>query len=219
MPAFNLQLRQVQAFVALVENLKRYRGIAGSGSCAIDSFRGNRRPGARTRHCADCPECGTHTVALTPAGKALLPHAREVLSAVEKTYAAAAEAAVSARGIVNIIANESVSTYVLSQVLMTIRGRWRTRYLGVSVAGCPAGRGGDSVRSGAFDLGTAPRHPPIGSRSPRLVRQTANGPRASIWSLHSYRSSCLRLLPILSRGLTAGRRCGSIGTRSVSCIR
>ncbi len=151
MPTFNLQLRQVQAFVALVEKgsvtaASRALGLAQSTvSEAITAL--ERELGtALIAH-----KRGTHTVALTPAGKVLLPRAREVLSAVEKTYGAVAEAAVSARGVVNIIANESVSTYVLSQVLMTIRRRWRNTEFAVSVAACPEVREG--IRGGAFDLG------------------------------------------------------------------
>src|SRR5580704_3888168 len=148
---FNLQLRQVQAFVALVEQesitaASQALGLAQSTvSEAIVAL--ERELGTPLI----AHKRGTHTVALTPAGKVLLPRAREVLAAVEKTYAAAAEAAVSARGVVNIIANESVSTYVLAQVLMTIRRRWRNTQFAVSVAACPEVREG--VRGGAFDLG------------------------------------------------------------------
>jgi DNA-binding transcriptional LysR family regulator len=150
-PAFNLQLRQVQAFVALVEQesitaASQALGLAQSTvSEAIVAL--ERELGTPLI----AHKRGTHTVALTPAGKVLLPRAREVLAAVEKTYAAAAEAAVSARGVVNIIANESVSTYVLAQVLMIIRRRWRNTQFAVSVAACPEVREG--VRGGAFDLG------------------------------------------------------------------
>ena len=151
MPAFNLELRQVRAFVALVENgsvtaASRALGLAQSTvSEAITAL--ERELGtALIAH-----RRGTHTVALTPAGNVLLPRAREVLAAVEKTYAAVAEVAVSARGVVSIIANESVSTYVLSQVLMTIRRRWSNTQFAVSVAACPEVREG--VRGGAFDLG------------------------------------------------------------------
>jgi DNA-binding transcriptional LysR family regulator len=151
MPASNLQLRQVEAFVALVENgtvtaASQALGLAQSTvSEAIASL--ERELGTELI----AHKRGTHTVALTPAGKVLLPRAREVLTAVEKTYAAVAEAAVSARGVVNIVANESVSTYVLSQVLATIRRRWRNTQFAISVAPCPEVREG--VRGGAFDLG------------------------------------------------------------------
>jgi DNA-binding transcriptional LysR family regulator len=150
-PAFNLELRQVRAFVALVENgsvtaasqaLSLAQSTVSEAIAALERELGT----ALIAH-----KRGTHTMALTPAGNVLLPRAREVLAAVEKTYAAVAEAAVSARGVVNIIANESVSTYVLSQVLMMVRRRWRNTQFAVSVAACPEVREG--VRSGAFDLG------------------------------------------------------------------
>jgi DNA-binding transcriptional LysR family regulator len=151
MPGFNLQLRQVQAFVALVENgsvtaASQSLGLAQSTVSEAIAALERELGTALIAH-----KRGAHTVALTPAGKVLLPHAREVLAAVENTYAAAAEAAVSARGVVNIIANESVSTYVLAQVLMTIRRRWRNTQFAVSVAACPEVREG--VKGGAFDLG------------------------------------------------------------------
>jgi DNA-binding transcriptional LysR family regulator len=150
-PAFNLELRQVRAFVALVENgsvtaASQALGLAQSTVSEAIAALERELGTSLIAH-----KRGTHTVALTPAGKILLPRAREVLAAVEKTYAAVAEAAVSARGVVNIIANESVSTYVLSHVLMTIRRRWRNTQFAVSVAACPDVREG--VRGGAFDLG------------------------------------------------------------------
>jgi DNA-binding transcriptional LysR family regulator len=150
-PASNLQLRQLQAFVALVENrtvtaASRALGLAQSTvSEAIASL--ERELGAQLI----AHKRGTHTTVLTPAGKILLPPAREVLAAVEKTYVALAEATVTARGVVNIITNESVSTYVLSQVLVMIRRRWRNTQFAVSVAACPEICEG--VRGGTFDLG------------------------------------------------------------------
>ena len=114
MPASNMQLRQVQAFVALVEN-----GTVTAASQALGLAQStiSEAIGALERELGTAliaHKRGTHTVALTPAGKAALPRARELLAAVEKTYAAVAEAAVSARGVVNIIANESISTYCAS---------------------------------------------------------------------------------------------------------
>ena len=151
MPAFNLELRQVRAFVAVVENgsvtaaaqaLSLAQSTVSEAIAALERELGT----ALIAH-----KRGSRTVALTPAGKVLLPRARDVLAAVEKSYAAVAKAASSARGVVNIIANESVSTYVLSHVLTTMRQRWPNIQFTVSVAACPEIREG--VRSGAFDLG------------------------------------------------------------------
>ncbi len=149
--AFNLELRRVRAFVALVESgsvtaaaqaLSLAQSTVSEAIAALERELGT----ALIAH-----KRGTHTVALTPAGQVLLRHARNVLVAVDKTYVAMAKAAVSARGVVNIIANESVSTYVLARVLTTARRRWRNTQFAVSVAACPEIREG--VRSGAFDLG------------------------------------------------------------------
>ena len=149
--AFKLELRQLRAFVALVENgsvtsASRALGLAQSTvSEAIASLERELGTTLITH------QRGSRFVALTPAGRILLPRGRDVLAAVDKTYAAMANAAVSARGVVNIVANESVSTYLLSPVLAMMRRRWRNTQFAVSVAACPEVREG--VRSGAFDLG------------------------------------------------------------------
>jgi DNA-binding transcriptional LysR family regulator len=150
-PAFNLELRQLRAFVALVENgsvtaASHALGLAQSTvSEAIKAL--ERELGtALIAH-----KRGSHSVALTPAGRVLLPHGRNVLAAVDKACVAVVKAASNARGVVNIIANESVSTYLLSPVLATMRRRWRNTQFTVSVAACPEVREG--VKSGAFDLG------------------------------------------------------------------
>jgi DNA-binding transcriptional LysR family regulator len=150
-PAFNLELRQLRAFVALVENgsvtaTAHALGLAQSTVSEAIAALERELGTAVIAH-----KRGSHTVDLTPAGQALLPYGRDVLAAVDKTYVAMAKVAVSARGVVNIIANESVSTYLLSPVLATMRRRWRNTQFAVSVAACPEVREG--VRSGAFDLG------------------------------------------------------------------
>ena len=150
-PAFNLELRQVRAFVALVEHgsitaTSQTLGLAQS--TVSEAIAGLERV-LGTELIAH--HRGIHSVVLTPAGRVLLPRAREVLAAVDKAYVAVAKAAANARGVVNIIANESVSTYLLSPVLANMRRRWRNTQFTVSVAACPEVREG--VKSGAFDLG------------------------------------------------------------------
>ncbi len=149
--ASNLEIRQLRAFAALVENgsvtaasqaLSLAQSTVSEAIAALERELG----AALVTH-----KRGARTATLTPAGKVLLPHAREVLAAVDKVYVAVAEEAVSARGVVNIIANESVSTYVLSGVLQAMRRRWRNTQFAVSVASCPEVREG--INSGAFDLG------------------------------------------------------------------
>ncbi len=94
---------------------------------------------------------GSHDLTLTEAGHALLPHARKVLSAVDDAQVAVASATQCARAHVDIVANESVSTYLLPPVLARLRDRWPNTRLTVSVATCVGVREG--VAGGAFDLG------------------------------------------------------------------
>lgn len=150
-PAFNLELRQLRAFVALVD----YGSVtAASHALGLAQSTVSEAIAALERELGTAViahKRGSRIVGLTPAGQVLLPCGRDVLAAVEKIYVAMAKAAVSARGVVNIIANESVSTYLLSPVLAMMRRRWRNTQFAVSVAACPEVREG--VRSGAFDLG------------------------------------------------------------------
>jgi LysR family pca operon transcriptional activator len=150
-PASDLELRHLRAFVALVEHgsvtaasqaLGRAQSTISESLAALERALGaslvERQPGASAN-------------LLTAAGETLLPHAREVLAAVDKTYVAVAETAARARGAVHIVANESVSTYVLSGVLTKLRAHWPNTRFSVSVATCPDIRQG--VRDGAFDVG------------------------------------------------------------------
>jgi DNA-binding transcriptional LysR family regulator len=149
--AFNMEIRQVRAFVALVENgsvtaASHALGLAQSTVSEAIAALERELGTALIAH-----KRGSHSVALTPAGRVLLPRGRDVLAAIDKTYVAVAKAAVAARGVVNIIANESVSTYLLSPVLAKMRHRWRNTKFAVSVAACPEIREG--VKCGDFDLG------------------------------------------------------------------
>jgi DNA-binding transcriptional LysR family regulator len=94
---------------------------------------------------------GNRTVSLTQAGLALLPRAREVLAAVDQAYVTVVKEAATARGVVNIIANESVSTYVLPHILRTMRRRWPNTRFSVSVATCAEVR--ERFNDSAFHLG------------------------------------------------------------------
>jgi DNA-binding transcriptional LysR family regulator len=150
-PACDLELRQLRAFVALIDrgsitqaahSLKLAQSTVSEALAALERALGatvvSRRRGSRDW-------------ALTPAGQALLPNAREVLAAIDRTYVAIADAAAETRGVVDIVANESVSTYVLSQVLAHLRSRWPNTRFSVSVATCSEIRQG--VGEGAFDVG------------------------------------------------------------------
>jgi DNA-binding transcriptional LysR family regulator len=135
-PAFDLELRQLRAFVALVENggvtaaskaLNHAQSTVSEAISALERTLGT----ALTHH-----KQGSRPVSLTESGRALLPRARDVLAAVDRAYATVVKEAVSAHDVFNIVANESVSTYVLSHVLRTIRERWPNTRFSVSVATC-----------------------------------------------------------------------------------
>jgi DNA-binding transcriptional LysR family regulator len=150
-PVSNLELRQLRAFVALVENgsVTEASHVLGLAQSTVSEAIATLERELGTVLIAH--KRGSRSVVLTPAGRILLPRGRKVLAAVDKTYVAVAKAVESARGVVNIIANESVSTYLLSPVLATVRRHWRNTQFAVSIAACPEVREG--VRCGAFDLG------------------------------------------------------------------
>jgi DNA-binding transcriptional LysR family regulator len=94
---------------------------------------------------------GAHSVALTPAGAALLPYARAVLASLEDAQVAVAAVTRDVRTSVEIIANESVSTYLLPRALGVLRERWPNTRFAVTVGMCPSITEG--VASGRFDIG------------------------------------------------------------------
>jgi DNA-binding transcriptional LysR family regulator len=146
-----LEVRHLRAFVALVEEERvtaAARTLGLAQSTVSESL-------AALERAAGAPlilrRRGVHALALTDAGRALLPHARTILSAVDAAQSAMAATTFQAPARVNIIANESVSTYLLPGVLPPLRRRWpRTRFA-VSVAACAGVLEG--VADGAFDLG------------------------------------------------------------------
>lgn len=146
-----LELRHLRALVALVDHgsltaaaqaLGMAQSTMSETMAALDRTLGTpavaRRRGARGN-------------LLTPAGRALLPHARRVLAAVEDAQAAVAEVTREARASVDIVANESVSSYLLPDALALLRDRWPGTRFAVTVGTCQAVR--DGVARGRFDVG------------------------------------------------------------------
>src|SRR5215208_5870 len=149
--ALDLELRQLRAFVMLVEQgsmtaVARALGVAQStvseAVAALERALGTRAV-ARRR--------GVHGVALTPAGEALLPYARSVLAALEDAHVAVAAVARDVRASVEVVANESVSTYLLPRALAELRERWPNTQFAVTVGMCPSITKG--LASGRFDVG------------------------------------------------------------------
>lgn len=94
---------------------------------------------------------GTRGTSLSAAGEALLPHARAVVAALDAAHASVASAVNEARATIEIIANESVSTYLLARALPPLRARWPNARFAISVGMCPEVRRG--VAGGHYDVG------------------------------------------------------------------
>src|SRR5829696_3904480 len=120
----SVDLRQLRAFVALADSgsitaASRALGVAQSTlSEALAALeRAVSTPLLQRRG-------GAHGTVLTAAGHALLSQARRVLAVVDELHVAVADAVASARGTVEIVAPESISTYVLPRILANARQRW-----------------------------------------------------------------------------------------------
>lgn len=146
-----LELRHLRAFVTLVDHgsmtsaarvLRVAQSTISEALAALERVLGTRVM-ARNR--------GAHRVALTPAGAALLPYARDVLASLEDAQLAVAAVVREVRTSVEIIANESVSTYLLPRALGELRERWPNARFAVTVGMCPSIAEG--VATGRFDLG------------------------------------------------------------------
>jgi DNA-binding transcriptional LysR family regulator len=160
--ALDLELRQLRAFVLLVDtgNLSataRLLGVAQStmseGVAALERALGTRIV-VRKR--------GGHGIALTAAGGTLLPYARKVLESLEDAHVAVAAVDHDVRTRVEVIANESVSTYLLPSALSEVRKQWPKLRIAVTVGICPSITEG--LASARYDVG--------------LMLQTRTGPPA-----------------------------------------
>ncbi len=94
---------------------------------------------------------GAHRIGLTPAGETLVPHARAVLLQLDEARLAIATVTRQAGATVKVMANESVSTYLLPSALGVLRHRWPNTQFSVSIGTCAAVRAG--VASGHCDVG------------------------------------------------------------------
>ncbi|MEP6989553.1 MAG: LysR family transcriptional regulator [bacterium] len=147
----NLEIRHLRAFVALVDEgsltrAARAMGVAQStvseALAALERALGTSAVGRRR---------GGHGITLTPAGLALLPYARHILGSLDDAHTAVAEATHDGLAGVDIIANESVSSYLLPPALAVMRTRWPNTRFAVSIATCTAVQAG--VEASRFDVG------------------------------------------------------------------
>jgi DNA-binding transcriptional LysR family regulator len=143
-------VRQLRAFVMLVDQgsmtaAAQRLGVAQStvseALAALERALGTR---AITR------SRGAHGIELTPAGRMLLPYARKILGDLEDARVAVATVASDVRGHVALIANESISTYLLPPALATLRPKWPNLRFAVTVGACQRIR--DGLVSGQFDI-------------------------------------------------------------------
>lgn len=149
--ALDLELRQLRAFVLLVDTgslsaTARVLGIAQStmseGMASLERALGTRIV-VRKR--------GGRGITLTPAGDALLPHARRVLESLEDAHAAVAAVDHDVRARVEVIANESVSTYLLPSALSEVQMQWPKLRFAVTVGMCPSIT--DGLATARYDVG------------------------------------------------------------------
>jgi DNA-binding transcriptional LysR family regulator len=151
MPLSGLEIRQLRAFVALVE---RNRVTAAAQSLGLAQSTVSEALSALERVLGTpliLRRRGGHGLELTETGRALLPHARRILSAVGDAHTAITATASRAHSNVEIVANESVSTYLLPSILPQLRQHWPQTRFTISVATCGGVREG--VAGGAFDVG------------------------------------------------------------------
>lgn len=88
---------------------------------------------------------------LTPAGEALLPHAKRILGMTGELLTDVARASNDVKATLVVAAVESLSTYLLPSRLAALRERWPNARLEVITAVCAEIRAG--VASGKCDLG------------------------------------------------------------------
>jgi molybdate transport repressor ModE-like protein len=165
--ALDLEFRQLRALVTLVDHgsmtaAAREMGVAQSTVsevvAALERALGTRLVTRRR---------GVHGVALTRSGEALLPYARSVLASLEDAHVAVAAVDREVRASVEVIANESVSTYLLPRALGELRKQWPNTRFAVTVGMCPSITKG--LSTGRYDVGLllqtnhcAPTHAPEG---------------------------------------------------------
>jgi DNA-binding transcriptional LysR family regulator len=146
-----LEVRHLRAFVTLVDQgsetgAAQVLGVAQStvseALAALERALGTRVVVRRR---------GAPSIDLTPAGGVLLPYARRVLAALDDAQVAVATVAHEASASIDVIANESVSTYLLPRALGTVRRRWPNIRFAVTVGMCLTIT--EDLASGRFDLG------------------------------------------------------------------
>ena len=157
----DLELRQLRAFVVLVDSgsMSAAARLLGVAQSTVSEVVAALERALATR--VVVRRRGAHGVALTPAGEALLPYARSVLASLEDAQHAVAAVDQRVRASIEVIANESISTYVLPRALGEVRRAWPNMRFAVTVGMCP--RITTGLSTGRYDIGLmlqTPRCPP-----------------------------------------------------------
>lgn len=147
----DLEVRQLRAFVAVVRegSVSRAAAVLGLAQSTVSEAIAalDRALGAPTLH----RHRGAQRMSLTAAGRALLPHAERTLRELAAAQAAVAEVTRTTTGDLELIANESVSTYLLPPVLAALRKAWPHVKFSVRIETCAAIR--REVADGHCDIG------------------------------------------------------------------
>jgi len=146
-----LEVRHLRAFVALVDqgSMTAAAQVLGMAQSTISEAIAALERAVGTA--VVVRRRGVPGIHLTPPGRALLPHARGVLAALADAHASVVAASREARTAVDIVANESVSSYLLPPALATLRRAWPNTRFAVTVGTCTAVREG--LDEGRYDLG------------------------------------------------------------------
>ncbi len=148
---FDLDVRQLRTFLAVVEHgtLSRAAIALGLAQSTVSEALAalDRTLGVPTV----LRKRGAPRLTVTKAGQALIPHAQRALEAIEAVRLSVVSATRAASARVEVIANESVTTYLLPPVLGALRKSWpRTRF-DISIATCAGIR--MQIAAGRRDVG------------------------------------------------------------------
>jgi DNA-binding transcriptional LysR family regulator len=144
-----LELRHLRVFVTVVElgaHSKAARSLDISPSTVSETLSALERTLGTPLF-----QKATKGSRLTPAGEALLPHAKRILGMTTDLLTDVAKASTDVKATLVVAAVESISTYVLPSRLAALRAHWPNARLEVITAVCADIRA--SVASGKSDLG------------------------------------------------------------------
>ena len=145
----DLELRQLRVFLSVVElgaHARAARSLGISQSTISETLSALER----SLGTAIFRKASRGSV-LTPAGEALLPHARRMLALASEMVTDLANVSSSVSATLVVAAVESLSAYVLPSPLAALRARWPKARLEVVTGTCSEIR--ESVASGKSDLG------------------------------------------------------------------